>query len=155
MEENFEQEILEEEIDDGKDKRQYNKVDINQFYLNDKGELQYCELCNDCIYDCKASFRVKSIVCHKQSKANKNNTYKTQRVKNKLTEKELAKQCKKLMKEYESNEDYQWNFELYKEDKTDYKFNEFYVQYYEKNEDEVLPYMVHKAINKVLYGRDI
>lgn len=152
MEENFEIENLDEKSEG---KRTYNKVDINQFYLNDKGELQYCELCNDCIYDCKASFRVKFIVCPKHSKANKNNTYKTQRVKNKLTEKELAKQCKKLIKEYEFSGEYEWNFELYKEDKIDYKFNEFYVQYYEKNDNEVLPYLVHKAINKVLYGRDI
>lgn len=152
MEENFEIENLNEESEG---KRTYNKVDINQFYLNDKGELQYCELCNDCIYDCKVSFRVKSIVCPKHSKANKNNTYKTQRVKNKLTEKELAKQCKKLMKEYEFSGEYEWNFELYKESNIDYKFNEFYIQYYEKNDDEVLPYLAHKAINKVLYKRDI
>jgi hypothetical protein len=155
MEEILEQEIINEEIDDGKDKRQYNKVDINQFYLNDNGQLQFCDLCKECIYDCKASFRIKSIVCHKQSKANKNSTYKSQRVKNKLSEKELAKQIKKLIKEYESDEKFQWNFELYKEDKLDMRINEFYVQYYEKDEDEGLPYMVHKAINKILYGRDV
>jgi hypothetical protein len=155
MEEILEQEIINEEIDDGKDKRQYNKVDINQFYLNDNGQLQFCDLCKECIYDCKASFRIKSIVCHKQSKANKNSTYKSQRVKNKLSEKELAKQIKKLIKEYESDEKFQWNFELYKEDKLDMRINEFYVQYYEKDEEENLPYVIHKAINKILYGRDV
>jgi hypothetical protein len=155
MEEILEQENLNEEIDDGKDKRQYNKIDINQFYLNDNGQLQFCDLCKECIYDCKASFRIKSIVCHKQNKANKNSTYKSQRVKNKLTEKELAKQIKKLIKEYEADEKFQWNFELYKEDKLDMRINEFYVQYYEKDEEENLPYVIHKAINKILYGRDV
>lgn len=146
---------MEEERIEEKEERVYEKVDINQFYLDEKGKIKFCELCNECIYDCKASFRVKSIMCPKYNKANKNNTYKTQRIKNKLTEKELAKQCKKLIKEYESSGQYNWNFELYKDDNTDYKFNEFFVQYYEKNDDEILPYLVHKAINKILYGRDI
>jgi HD superfamily phosphohydrolase len=155
MEENFEQEILEDFDDESESKRQYNKIDINQFYLNNKGQLQFCDLCKECIYDCKASFRIKSIVCHKQNKANKNSTYKSQRIKNKLSEKELAKQIKKLIKEYESSGEYNWNFELYKEDKLDMRINEFYVQYYEKDEEENLPYVIHKAISKILYGRDV
>jgi hypothetical protein len=139
-------EIFEEKV--------YPKVDINQFYLNDKGQLQFCELCKECLYDCKASFRVKSIMCPKHNKVNKNSTYRVQRVKAKLSEKELAKQIKKLIKEYEDSGEYNWNFELYKEDKTNLKINESYVRDYEKD-NCVLPYLVHKAINKILYGRDV
>jgi HD superfamily phosphohydrolase len=135
-------------------KRQYNKIDINQFYINDKGEIEYCQLCKECIYDCKTSFRINSIMCPKHNKVNKNNTYRVQRVKNKLSEKELAKQIKKLIKEYEDSAKYKWNFELYKEDEIDLKINESYVRDFEKNEC-ILPYLVHKAINKVLYGKDI
>ena len=71
LDESFNEDIDEET----EEKRKYEKVDINQFYLDEKGQIKYCELCNECIYDCKESHKVIYISCPKQVKANKNNTY--------------------------------------------------------------------------------
>ena len=41
------------------------------FFLDDNGELSYCELCNGCDRDCKQSFRVIGIYCPYQARLKK------------------------------------------------------------------------------------
>ena len=38
-----------------------------QFYLDENGNISYCELCSACGRDCKQSFRVKGIYCPYQA----------------------------------------------------------------------------------------
>lgn len=33
------------------------------FFLNDRGRIEYCRLCNQCEKDCKQSFKIKGIYC--------------------------------------------------------------------------------------------
>ena len=35
------------------------------YFMNDKGELEYYKICEQCKNDCKQSFRISGIKCHK------------------------------------------------------------------------------------------
>lgn len=35
------------------------------YFMNDKGELEYYKLCKQCKNECKQSFRISGIKCHK------------------------------------------------------------------------------------------
>lgn len=41
---------------------------IDNFFKDENGEIKYNKLCEECIYDCKQSFRVKIIQCKKRKR---------------------------------------------------------------------------------------
>ena len=46
------------------------EIDEMAYFKNDKGEIQYHELCNDCRKKCKQSFRVTHMTCERFKEKN-------------------------------------------------------------------------------------
>lgn len=42
-----------------------NEKRLWSYFLNQKGQIEYCELCNRCKNDCRQSFRISGILCKK------------------------------------------------------------------------------------------
>jgi hypothetical protein len=126
----------------------------NSLFLNNKHQIQFHKKCANCVFDCKVPYKAISVVCDKKYiKVNKNSTYKQERINKKMTEKEIAENCKVLIEDYEKEfpEKTKW----YKDEKLNYKITANLIKDYEKYDDISLCYWQHKALMKVLCGKDI
>jgi hypothetical protein len=126
----------------------------NGLFLDKKNQVQYYKKCTGCVRDCKAPPKIISVVCDKYYlKANKNSTYKQERINKKLSEKELVDKCKVLIVGYEKERPEKVKY--YKDEKINYNITTSIIKDYEKYDDILLCYWQHKALMKVLCGKEI